>query len=473
MKYIQKLLINNPNFDFKQLEKIKIGIININFSKLPNEQLFKFFDIIRKEEALNKRNVAEDFIKECTREVLKTGHDEKLLKRIFDFANHFSVDFINLTKYLDYINGKFRVKILEEYLKDHSPIHLYSYFAKFDDLDKFSKDEISEFEEIFSKNEMVLNRYFYDILEKNIKYKYTVNDNEIGKIVKKNHPYIYNGFINENNPDIRFIHNYIDERLPPEIENKMFKRNDPENIYYIQKFIKDRVPQYEKSLLFSDTTEINVVIKYFEKIVPYYLIKLKDKGNLEILKHEFNTTFKDFIRFFNNNVRNVNQLVKTFNNVINVFMGTFNNERNEEKHLFFINELKFLVDLIKDDPWLLYYYCLEFYGKPWREAEDVFLRRIDHVTNHSTHTIIMYLRDVVLPYYKKDLKAMLNDYSDFEKRILESRTGNEEGVIMSYMLNIRGRWPEGEAYLIERRKKVSDLSLIKFIENLSKLDKKI
>ena len=253
----------------------------------------------------------------------------------------------------------------------------------------------------------------------------------------------------------------------------MFKRNDPENIYYIQKFIKDRVPQYEKSLLFNDTTEINVVIKYFERVVPYYLMKLKDKGNLEILKYELNTTFKDFMRFFNNNVRNVNQAVKMFNNIINFFMGTTNNERNEEKHLFFINELKFLVDLIKNDPWLLYYYCLESYGKPWREAEDVFLRRIDHVTNHSSYTIIMYLRDVVLPYYKKDLRAMLNDYKDFEKQMLATETGNEQNVIMSYMSNIRGRWPEGEAYLIEKNQKITDLSLTTFIKKLPQLEKKV
>jgi len=472
MKSIQRLLINNPNFNFKQLEKIKIDFLSFNFSKLSNEELFKFFNIIKNEKSLNKSNIIEDFIKRCIRESLKQYDNEDLLKRIMDFSNHFNVDFIELTKYLDYFNGKYRIKILEEYLKNN-PMHLYNYFAKFDDLDKFSKDEISEFEKIFIKNQRVLNKYFYDILEKSIKHRYTINDNEIGKILKKDHPHIYNAFINENNPDIRFIYNYIDERLPPEIENKMFQRNDPENIYYIQKFIKDRVPQYEKSLLFSDTIEINVVIKYFERVVPYYLMKLKDKGNLKILKHELNTTFKNFMIFFNDNVRNVNQAVKMFNNIINFFIGTIDDEKREQKHLFFINELKFLIDPIKDDPWLLYYYCLESYGKPWREAEDVFLRRIDHVANYSYHTIIMYLRDVVLPYYKKDLKAMLNDYSNFEKRILESRTGNEEGVIMSYMLNIRGRWPEGEAYLIEKSKKISDLSLIKFIENLSQLDRKI
>ena len=475
MKYIKKLIISNPIFDYKSLNNLKIDFLSISFTKLSNEQLFKFFDIIRSEEVLNKRNIVEDFIKECTREALKTGHDEKLLKRIFDFSDRYSVDFVNLTKYLDYINGKFRVKVLEEYLKNN-PIQLYIYYAKFDDLDKFSKDEINEFEKTFADNPRVTNNYFYDILEKYLKYKYSVNDNEIGEILKKHHPHIYNVFINEKNPDIRFIHNYIDKKLSPEIENKMFQRNDPENIYYIQKFIKDRVPQYEKSLLFNDNIEINSVIKYFLKVVPYYLLKLKDRSDLKILKHELNTTFKSFMKFFINNIRillNINQVVKMFDYLIRTFMGTTDNERNEEKHLFFINELKFLVNFIKDYPGLVYYYCLESYGKPWREAEDIFLRRIDHVTNHSAYTIIMYLRDVVLPYYKKDLKAMLNDYSNFEQEMLKNSNENTYSIIMSYMSTIRGRWPEGEDFLIEKKQKIVDLSLIKFIEKLPQLEKKI
>ena len=474
MKYIQRLSINNPSFNFKELNKIKIHFLNINFSKLPNEQLFKFFDIIKSEEALNRRNIAEDFIKECTREVLKTGHDEELLKKIFDFANYYSVDFINLTKYLDYINGKFRVKALEEYLKD-DPIHLYSYFAKFDDFNKFSKEEINEFEKTFSNNPIIAHKYFYNILEKNLKHEYSVNDNEIGELVKKHHPHIYKTFINEVSPDARFIYNYINKRLSPEIENKMFQRNDPENIFYIQQYIKDRVPQFEKSLIFNDTTEINVVIKYFLKVVPYYILKLKDRSNLEILKHELNTTFKDFMNFFTTNVRvmNINQLVKMFDYLIRTFMGIPEKEISEEKHQFFINQLKFLMNFIKEDPWLFYCYCLDSYGKPWREAEDIFLRRIDHVTNHSAYTIIMYLRDVVLLYYKKDLKAMLNDYSDFEKDMLSRETGNEQNVIMSYMSTIRGRWPEGEAYLIEKNQKITDFNLTKFIEKLPQLEKKI
>lgn len=471
MKYINRIVISNPDFDYQSLKDIEIKFLNIAFRLLADQQLFKFKDIIINEPVLQKRHIIEEFIKESARAAIKAKHDSKMLKTVIDFSNHFKINFINLTDYLDYIKGDFRIKEIEDYLED-DPMTLYYYFNRTFGSAPYTKDEIQKFEKIFAKLPKTANKYFYDILEDLIKAKYTVNDSEIGAILKKEHPYIYNAFINEKNIDIRFIHNYTDERLPLEIENKMFERKDPENISYIANFIKDRVPQFEKTILSSDNREYNIIIKYFERIVPYYLIKLKDRGNLEILKRELNTTFEPFIKFFADSNIDINQMIMMFDKIIKAFMNVIGDEKNEEKHQFFINELGFLMNSIKKNPEYLYFYCLKSYRKPWREAEDIFLKNIDDSVRHG-YTIISYLRDVVLSYYDYDLKKMLKDYSDFEKKILLSDNDNKEDVIMSYMSNIRGRWPEGEAFLIEKNKQTVNFSLSKFIKNFSKLKNKV
>jgi hypothetical protein len=479
MKYIKRLAIDNLNFDFSSLKDLTIINLHFVFKNLSNEDLFKASDLIINQPNLQKENIINSFINQAAFASISLKHDSEILKMLINFCDQFKIDFIKLFNYLDYISSDSpRIIAIEDYLK-RNPVYLFNYFVKIENPNLFSKDEIQEFEKIFVSHNIIANKYFNDILEDYLKIKNSINDNEIGDILEKDHPHIYNFFINDKNPDIRFIYNYINKRLPEKIEAKMFEKNDVETISYIDNYIKKRVLKFEASLMNRNNFNINITIKYFDKIIiNYYLQELKDK-TLENLKKELNTTLEDFMFYFAKHISNYIHAIKMFDRMIGIFVRpesenvdqNFTSEQNEKKHQFFINDqhLSFLVKEIKNDPKLFYQYCLISYHKPWREFENILFRRIDDVTDYSSYTIVIYLRDIVLPFYNKDVKAMLNDYKDFEQKILKNPTGNETNVIMSYMTTIRGRWPEGEAYLIEQNKKITDLSLENFLNKINSL----
>jgi hypothetical protein len=466
MKYINRLFISNPNFNYSSLKNIKIKYLNISFRLLSDQNLIKFSDLIINEPILQRQNIIEEFIKESSRAAIKAQHNLKLLKMIINFSNHFKIDFINLTNYLDYIKGDFRIRIIEDYLKN-DPMTLYLYFFRTFGSSVYIKDEIQEFEKIFATDKKTVNKYFYNILEDLLKVKYTINDNEIGDILKKDHPYIYNAFVNEENPDIRFIYEYTNERLSSEIENKMFEINTIENVFYIKNIIKNRVPQFEKTILEKNYREINVVKSYFKEIiVPIYLTNLKNKS-LQNLKHQLNTELEKFIKFFSVlDYDHIEDQILIYDKMISIFT-----DNNEEKHNFFINELNYLIKKIIDHSSYVYYYCWKSYHKPWREYESLFFYTMGHLYKNEYYTIIGYLSNVVLPFYNNDVKRMVKDYSNFEEKILNNGSVN---IIFQYMYVIRGRWPEGEKILQKRYENTKDPTLaININKDIPKLENKV
>jgi hypothetical protein len=459
MKYINNVIINNPDFDFYSLEDIEIKNLFIKFSKFNKKQMIDFYNEFFKQEKIKFRDPTKrEFSSQLISLAKKLKHDSELLNILFEYDFKDDFKFENYIR--DFFDGSNLIDIIENgQFKEPFIISKYVGGLLLKSPHLISKEKLEYYESIIvnAKNIPIMN-----YVEKYLTGYYNNPGNrEMYFNIKNNHPQIYNYFVNKDKVNGWFITKYGSERLSSELEDLLFELNGRELIDYIVSFVGERVPKYEKSIFKSG--EFYTIKIYFEKVViPFYLEKIENK-TLKKLQQSFDNELKDFVSYFERNTGGISKIIlEVIYNAIIIFTKDL-----EELHDFFNSNFPKLMNTAKNEPKVFYDYCLKYYKKPWRDGEKILLKDPNHTYEYSGYTIIFYLENVVLPYYNNNFKEMIKDYQEFEDAILNQFSQGNRHVIVDYMLSVRGRWPEAEKLLKEYAAKITDGSdwVKHFIQN--------
>lgn len=438
MKYINNVIINNPEFDFFSLEDVEIKNLFIKFSKFNKEQMIYFYNEFFKQEKIKFRDPTKrEFSAQLISLAKKLKHDSELLNILFEY------DFKDEFKFENYIKNFFDGSNLIEVIENgqfREPFIIIKYVGELmlNSPQLISKEKLDYYESIIvnAKNIPIMN-----YVEKYLTGYY----NNPGKSqmyfnIKNNHSQIYNYFVNKDKVNGWFITKYGSERLSSELEDLLFELNGRELIDYIVSFVGERVPQYEKSIFKHG--EFHTIKIYFERvIVSFYLEKIQNK-TLKKLEQSFDNELKDFISYFNRNANGLEKIIlEVFYKIITIFTSD-----SEEMHKLFNNYFPNLMNSIKNSPKNFYEYCLKYYKKPWRQGEQSLLKDPMHSYEYTGYTIILYLENIVLPTYD-NFKQMIKDYQEFEDAIFKKLKNGNYSIVIDYMSSIRGRWLEAEKIL--------------------------
>ena len=450
MKYINIIKINNPDFNFFSLEDVEIKNLFIIFNKFNKKQMIDFYNEFFKQEKIKfKDSIKREFSTQLIFLTKKLKHDSELLKILFEYDFKDNFKFENYIK--DFFDGSNLIEIIENgQFQEPFLIIKYVGLLLLKSPHLISKEKLEYYESIIvkAKNIPIMN-YVETYLTG---YYNHPGNKQMYFNIKNNHPQIYNYFVNKHQVSEWFITKYGSERLSPELEEALFKNSGRELINYIITFVGERAPQYEKSLFRSG--EFHAIKIYFQKIiVPFYLEKIENK-TLKKLEQIFDNELKDFVSYFE---RNDGNTVKIAFEMIYKAIMLFTNDL-EQIHQLFNNYFPKVMFYIKNNPKDFYDYCSEFYKKPWRDEEKILLKDPNQAYENSNYVIILYLENVVLPYYNNNFKDMIKDYQEFEDAILNQFQKGKRHIIIDYMLSIRGRWPEAEKLLKEYANKITDSS---------------